>query len=372
MISNGAYTLAEWVPNGRIKLVKNPIFYDAVNVKIEEVYFYPTYDTQAALKRVRAGELDMQVNFPAGQIDWLKQYMPEWVQLFPFLNVAYVVFNVKNKPFDDVRVREALSLGMNRELINDSIFKLGEPAAYSFVPPGTANYPSTAALAFKGMAVEERKARAKQLLAEAGFGPDNPLTFKFKTMVDPDLKRSAVAIQQMWSELGARVQIENNEPKVHYTAILQQHTFDVAYAGWVADYNDADNFLFMLESDNAGFNYGQWFDSEYDALMARAYQSKDLIERGQILSQAEQLMLDHHALAPMRLPYSRYLVGPHVKGFEPNLRRVFRTRWLSVEGQRVAFDQSGGTTQSGETGSVQTERSWAEWFCASFGIWCSA
>jgi ABC-type transport system substrate-binding protein len=144
----------------------------------------------------------------------------------------------------------------------------------------------------------------------------------------------------------------------------------------VADYNDADNFLFMLESDNAGFNYGNWFNSEYDALMARAYQSKDIVERGQILTQAEQLLLDEHALAPLRLPFSRYLVGPHVKGFEPNLRRVFRTRWLSVEGQRVVIGNGDvpPSPTSTATPSVETgaERTWAQWFCSSFGIWCSA
>jgi oligopeptide transport system substrate-binding protein len=376
MISNGPYVLATWIPNDHIKLVKNPTFYDTQSVKIDEVYFYPTQDTQAALKRFRAGELDMQDGFPSTQIDWLRQNMPDSVRLFPYLGLSYLIFNNERPAFKDKRVREALSLALNREVISGTIYKLGEKPAYTFVPPGTANYPGTAYVKFRDMPVEERVARAQQLLAEAGYGPDNKLRLSFTYAYDADGKRAAVAIADMWKKIGCIVEENQQESRTIYSNIFQKQNFDVGMAAWIADFNDAENFLFMLESNNAGFNYGHWFNTEYDALMQRAYASKDLTERGNLMAQAEQILLDEVGIAPVRYRNTQYLVAPHVKGFTPNMREIFRSRWLYIEGRSVPV--AGGTTNGAgdETNAqVETEQSWSDWFasimCSWFGIWCT-
>ncbi len=330
-VANGPYVLAEWRPQDYVKLVKNPAFYDSANVQIDEVYFYPTQDTEAALKRFRAGELDMQDTFPGQQLDWLKENMPESVQIFPFLAVQYIVFNTQRQPFGDKRVREALSLAADTEIITDKIYRFGEPVAESFVPPVTANYPATASIPFKGQNGATRLERAKALLAEAGFGSDNPLSFKFNYITDADNRRAAIALADMWKQAGCNVEIVASESKIHYVNVLQPGDYDVALAAWAADYDDAENFLFMLESNNKGFNYGRWFNPQYDALMARARNEKDLAARGKILTEAEQTMLDDFAVMPTRFPYTRYLVSPRVKGFQPNAREIFRTRWMSID-----------------------------------------
>lgn len=257
--------------------------------------------------------------------------MPDSVRLFPYLGLSYLIFNNEREAFKDQRVREALSLAINREIIAKTIYKLGEEPMYTFVPPGTANYPGTQGLKFKDMPADQRVARAKELLAAAGYGPENPLKFTYNVSIDPDNKRAAVAIADMWKQVGCDVEIIQTESKTHYTSVLQKQNFDVAMAAWIADFNDAENFLFMLESRNAGFNYGHWFNKDYDALMDKAYQTADLTQRGAIMAQAEQLLLDDSGVAPVRSRNTQYLVAPHVKGFEPNMREIFRTRWLWID-----------------------------------------
>jgi oligopeptide transport system substrate-binding protein len=116
-VSNGPYLLKSWIPNDHVSLAKNPRFYDAAAVKIDTVNYYPTADTQAALRRFRAGELDMQTPLPTGQIDWLKANMPGALHIMPSLALAYLPFNLRDPALADIRVRRALNLVYDREAV---------------------------------------------------------------------------------------------------------------------------------------------------------------------------------------------------------------------------------------------------------------
>ena len=110
IVTNGPYTLKEWRPNDHVQLVRNPRFYDAANVKIESVFFYPTPDSESALKRMRGGELDLlSDSLPPQKIDWLKANMAKQLRLAPFINSRYVQFNTHRKPFDDARAHRAVA-----------------------------------------------------------------------------------------------------------------------------------------------------------------------------------------------------------------------------------------------------------------------
>ncbi len=387
-VGNGPYMLVEWSPQDFVHLVRNPTFYDNANVKIDEIFFYPTADSESALNRFRAGDLDMQDGFPMSKIDWLRENMPSAIKLSPYLVVSYTVFNHTRAPFNDVRVREALSLAFDRETLANRIYRLGEPPAYGLVPPGIANYPGTARLSFADMPRAERIARAKQLLAEAGFGPDRPLAFAYNYINDPDTRRAAAAIQQFWAEIGVTVELRASEARVHYTSYLQTGNFDVAAAGWVGDFNDAENFLFMFETRNEGFNYGRYSSPVYDDLMARSRTLTDIVERGRMLNEAEQVLLDDQAILPSRFPFTRYIVQDWVKGFVANQRDTYRARWLDIErpsGSADSVADAGGTAspdaaapeESG--GFFATIWGWIvgawNWFlgllCNWFGIACS-
>lgn len=333
-IGNGPYLLKEWLPNDHILLVKNERFYDARNVAIERAYFYPTEDYAAALKRFRARELDVNIGVPSQEIGWVKASMPWALHIAPYLTTQYVTFNMDQKPYDDVRVREALSLAIDREIIAGKVMRAGERAAYALVPPHMPGYPGIAKLRLRNLPMSARIARAKALLAAAGYGSDNPLVFDYNIINETDSRLVAVALQAMWSEIDAHARIVPSDAKNHYN-LLMNRSFAVAWAGWVGDYRDAKNFLLLGQSSTKSLNFGAYSNPRFDALMEQSDHTADARARGKLLSDAEQIMLDDVALAPVYFGVSRTLVSPAVKGWIDNQINVNRTRFLSLDRSRT-------------------------------------
>lgn len=334
-VTNGAYVLKEWVPNDHILLVKNPNFYDARHVAIERIYLYPTQDYSAALKRFRAGELDVQVGVPSQQIGWLRSHMGDALQIAPYIATQYVLFNVGQEPFDDVRVRTALSMALDREIMCEKVMQAGEQPAYAFVPPHMPDYPGRAQIGFRAMPMDARIARAKALLRDAGYGPRNPLTFDFNIADTSDARLASVAMQSMWKEIGADVRIVPSDDKNHYNLLLRR-SFSVAWAGWVADYRDARDYLFLCETSNRDLNNGGYSNPKFDVLMNQSDLEVDAVKRGLLLEKAEQILLDDVALAPVLFQVSRNLVSPAVKGWFPNDINAHRSRYLTLDRSRVS------------------------------------
>ena len=327
-VSNGAYMLKEWYPGDHITLVKNPRFYDAKNVAIDTLNYFPTLDSAAALRRLRAGELDTQNPLPALQIDWLRSHMPDALQMHPFLGIAYIQANFAHPPLGDVRIREALSLAIDREAIVNKVYRLGETPAYGMIPKGIANYPWSPTLDFATMPYPDRIAKAQGLMRAAGYGPQKRLALTFETIADPDSKRFAAAIQDMLKQIYVDIDIVSVDIQIHF-ANLNQHNFELAGSSWVADFNDATNFLDILRW-HSGNNYGYYHNPAYDALLDEAQEQTDVAKRGAMLRAAEQIAMDDHAWIPVRFMVTRDLVQPYVKGWGSNVRNVNRSRWLSV------------------------------------------
>lgn len=340
VIGNGPFMLQEWVPGSYLRSVKNPEYYDAENVAIDEVYYQNTEDTTAAFNAYLAGELDILTAFPPDQYEWMEQNRPGEAHVEPFLGVYYYVINQEVEPFDDVRVREALSISINREVIGPDILTTDELPAYGWVPPGTANYDVEPYMPdWASEPYEDRVARAIALMEEVGYGPDNPLTVQLRYNTNDAHQRIAVAIAAMWEPLGINVELFNAEVAVHYDA-LQAGDFQVGRAGWLLDYSDASNTLDLLKtgtqqggSINWGNNYGRYSNPEFDALLEQASVEQDLDARAQLLRQAEGIAMDEFAAIPIYWYVSKNLVQPYVEGFEDNPSDIHRTRWLSLTNQ---------------------------------------
>lgn len=330
IVSNGPYVLNEWVPNAQTVLDKNPQFYDAENVRIDQVIYYPQEDRSAVQRRFQAGEIHIAKDFDSGQIDWLRENLPEETRIAPYLGIYYYVFNTQRAPFDDPRVRQALSMTIHREALTDQVLKTGEIPAYSFVPPGSGNYSAGPAyVEWQNTPYEERVSQAKALLAEAGFGPDNPLELELAYNTSENHKRIAVAVQSMWKALGIEANLFNREVKVHYDR-LKENDFDVARAGWIADYNDAQNFLYLLETRSGPQNYGRYSNARFDELMAQSAITADLTARAEMLAEAEAIAMADQPVAPIYYYVSKNLVSSAVQGWESNAKDIQRTRWLSL------------------------------------------
>lgn len=330
-VTNGAYMVKEWIPNDHITLVKNPYFYDAAHVQIDTVRYFNTPDAQSALMRFRGHELDTQNPYPAAQIAWMRANMPRAIRSVPYLGVDYIVANFKRKAFQDIRMREALSLAYDREAIVYKIRKVGETPAYNMIPPGVANYPNIASLDFKAMPYAARLAKAQKLMREMGYGPQHRFHLVYATSTNPDQRRGAAVIQQMLGRIYIDMTISSVEIAQHLQR-MQQHDFDIANASWIADFNDASNFLDLLRS-NGDNNYSGYNNPKFDALMDRAQHTVDLKERGRLMEQAEQMALASYAWLPCYFLLTMDIVQPWVKGWVPNIRGFNRTRWLSIEGR---------------------------------------
>jgi oligopeptide transport system substrate-binding protein len=329
IVGNGPYVVTDWLPNTQVTAQKNEKFYDAANVSIDTVIYYPAEERNAATKRFRAGEVDIQYDFASEQIDWLKENLPEETHIHPWLGVYYYPFNVRKPPFDNQPLRQALAMAIDRVAITDKVLKTGELPGYSFVPPGTGQYGEPSYVDWKDVPYEERVAQAKELMAEAGYGADNPLRITLKYNTSENHKKIAIAIAAMWKQLGVQTELFNSEVKVHYND-MQEGSFEVARAGWIADYNDPQNFLYLMESSAGPLNYAGYSNEEYDRLMKEAAATPDQARRNELMHEAEAIAMEDLPNIPIYYYVSKDLVAKVVEGWVDNTKGIHRTRYLSV------------------------------------------
>lgn len=329
MVSNGPYILEAWNREDRIVLARNPHFHDAAKVKLDKVIYYPVTDANTALARFASGEFDVNIEFPANQADRLRAEMPAETRIDPALITYYLAFNGAKPKFADKSVRRALSLAIDREALTAKVLRRGEQPAFSFVPPPTANY-TPAPVDFAAWPVEQRLAEAKKLLAAAGYGPDKPLRFALNYTTNQDLRRLGVVIAAMWKRVGVEVTLQNYEGKIHF-ANLRQGDYEVGLLAWVADVNDAGNFLYILQSSSTGSNYSRYHNPVFDGLMDKAAVTTDIAARAGVLREAEAIAMADQPIAPLYFAVNRNLVRTRVKGWLQNPTDVHPSRYLSVE-----------------------------------------
>lgn len=328
MVSNGAYVLSEQVPATYIKAVRNTHFFDAENVQIDEVMYYPTENQGTSLSRFRAGELDVILNFPADQIGQIKESMPDTLHVTQALGVYYLAPNIRNAPFDDARVRRALSLAIDRDAIVERLLPPGTSAATNIVPPVTAGYSGTPA-DYADRPVGDRMAEARALLVEAGFDRSNPLTFSLKSDPIEQNRRIAVALTSMWKAIGANVDIDTTGAS-DVNRDGRTGNFEVIRWTWFGPFNDAATFLGLLDSQN-GANVTGYANAELDAKLRDANAARDPGERHALLAEAEAIINHDQPVIPLYFHAGRRLVQTHVKGWIDNARSANLTRYLTVE-----------------------------------------
>jgi len=329
MVSNGAYTLEDWRTNFYVHLVRNESFYDNANVCIDDVFFYPTVDNSAAGRRVRNGELDLNMEFPGQQMEFLLREIPDYVRVNPFMGTIYFSVNTTLEQFDDPNVRNALGMAIDRDFIAEEILRAGQQPAYSMIPPGVANYPGGVAATWADTPVEQRRETARALLEAAGYGPDNPFEFEYTYRATGDNPRIAPVVQNDWSAIAEWVQPELivNDTQIHYDN-LRASDFQVADGGWIADYNDPYNFLFLGEYRSVPMNYARYNNPEFDSLVTEANRELNQELRGQMMAEAEQMMIDDMPIIPIVFYVNKSLVNPRVTGWEDNLTNIHRSRYL--------------------------------------------
>ncbi len=327
MVSNGAFQLAEMAMQSHIRVVRNPYYWDTDNVILDEVFFYPTEDLSAELMRYRAGELSWTYEVPATQYNWIQANLADELSVADWFGTYYFGFNTTREPFDDPRIRRALSMAIDREIITEKITRFGQQPTFSYVPPGVPGY-VRAEPEWAAWTQAEREAHALELLAEAGFGRDNPLRVEIRYNTHEDHRRISLAIAAMWQQaLGVNASLINEEFRVFLNTRRQRAVTEVFRAGWIGNYLDPMYFLEQFFSENPQNDIG-FFEPEYDRLLFQAARAADLEQRLDFLHQAEQMLLDAQPLAPVYTYVSNRLVKPYVRGWEPNVLDQHPSRYM--------------------------------------------
>ncbi|HHQ6574245.1 TPA: ABC transporter substrate-binding protein [Serratia fonticola] len=313
-VGNGAYRLSEWVVNERIVLERNPSYWNNSKTVIEQATFLPLSSEVSDINRYRSGEIDITNSaIPPNLYAKMKREIPEQLHVNPYLCTFYYEINNLRAQFTDERVRAAVKLTLDRDIIANKIMGQGQIPAYSFTPTftegGNFSQPEWA-----GWTQEKRNEEAKKLLAQAGFTAEKPLKFTLLYNTSDQNKQQAIAAASMWKKnLGAQVTLQNQEWK---TSLQSRHEgqFDVARATWCGDYNEPSAFLNMLLS-NSSNNTFFYKSPAFDALMASTLKASDATARSAIYQQAETLLDKDSALIPVYYRVSARLVKPTVGGF---------------------------------------------------------
>lgn len=316
MVSNGAYKLDEWVVNERIVVKRNSNYWNDKETVVNEVDYLPVTSTNAALNRYKAGELDL-TGVPTEHLDDLKKTIPEQVKISPKIGTYYYDFNNQVAPFNDLRVRKALTYAINRQAITDFVLKGGQKPAYGFTPEIVDGF-TPPDLEWGKWSQQKRNEEAKKLLTEAGYSESNPLNIELLYNTNEGLKRIAIATSQMWKQaFGSKtihVTLKNEEWKT-FLDTVHQGNFQVARAGWLGDYNEASTMLTVWTSRNTQ-NYGKWHNEEYDQLLDKALKTQDVAERNKLYSQAEQIFANELPATPVYQYTSVRVIKPYVHGYE--------------------------------------------------------
>lgn len=330
LVSNGAYILRDWQVGSFIELSRNENYWNDAETSIDRVRYYVTPQPMPELNRFRAGELDTTRTIPPEAFAQMQEERPSEVRTSPSLGVYYYGFNLSKPMFaDNPKLRQALSMALDREVIAFDVLGRGEPPAYGWVPIGIAGY-EPRKFSYASMSKAERHLLAQQLYREAGFGPDRHPSIELRYNTSATHKSIAVAAQSMWREnLGLVVKLINEDFQVLLDNVRQKEVTQMFRLGWTGNYNDPHTFLTTLESDNPS-NLTGYSSEQFDALMQQAAKQTDPERRMQLLGEAESVMLTDHPLIPLYFNVNRSMVSNRVKGWGDNVLNYHYSQHLRL------------------------------------------
>ncbi|MCP5472048.1 MAG: peptide ABC transporter substrate-binding protein [Sinobacteraceae bacterium] len=326
-VSNGPYVLDQWRPGQMVRAKRNPRFHAAASVKIDAIEYRPIIDLNAGLRMFQTGALDALTNFPPERLDWLRQNMPRELRLSPSLGITVYVINHRLPKFADPRVRRALSLAIDRDVITTRIVRAGDTPAWGIVPSGMSGYAPALKPPLGSQA--ERTALARRLLSDAGRGPSNPLEIELLYHTSEEHKKVAIAVAAMWQAIGVRATLRNAERQVVEVA-TRNGEFEIVRAAWFSPYADPMGYLGFLRRGSPQ-NGGAYDSAAYETAVDAAQVLTDPAARGRALRVAEQRLVDEQAVIPIYFLVSRRLISQRVVGWNDDSLTALRpVRWLDL------------------------------------------
>ena len=322
-IGNGPFALKEWKLNKILKVKKNNLYWNAQQVKLNEIHFFPVDNASREDLMFRSGQLHVTSTVPPEKVEvYFKEY-PGIIRSDPYYGTYYLRVNVLKSPFNNKLVRKALSLSINRKEIVEKVTRGGQLPAFSFTPPDPNSY-------YPPTSLDYNPELAKKLIEEAGYSEENFPIFELLYNTSEGHQKLAQAIQQTWKRnLNIDVQLTNTDWKV-YLSKQSIGDYMVARAGWIGDYVDPKTFLDMMVTGR-GNNQTGWSNSQYDDLLVKAAQSSSQKERFNNLYKAEEILMDELPIIPIYTYTRIYMLNQDVKGWSPNLLDAHPYQFVYLE-----------------------------------------
>lgn len=328
-VSSGAYTLSQWVVNERIVAVRNPHYWDNAHTVINKVTYLPISSEAADVNRYKAGEIDIVYTVPINQFAQLKKTLGSELDVSPQLATYYYQFNTTRPPFNDARVRRALNLALDKDIIAGKVLGQGQRPAWLISQPDIGGV-KLQTPDYASWPMDKRIAEAKKLLAEAGFNDSHPLSFNLLYNTSESHQRIAIAASSMWKKnLGVEAKLQNQEWKTMLDT-MHTHNFDAVRYAWIADYDDAATFLNTFRTGDSQ-NTTQYSNPDYDRALVNAAKSKTAQERGKFYQQAEDLLGRDVPAIPVYHYVRTHLVKPWVGGFTPDKLGYYYTKDMYIK-----------------------------------------
>ncbi|MGI9132548.1 MAG: peptide ABC transporter substrate-binding protein [Rhodoferax sp.] len=323
MVGNGAYLLKEWQVNSKVVVEKSPRYWDAKAVVLTKVTYLPVEDGNADVKLFQSGENDMVYQLPPGTYESLKKTYPKEIKNGPMLGLRFYALYNNDPVLKDVRVRKALSMVIDRDILASKITADGQVPAYGVVVKGIAGAEVTA-YDWATWPMAKRVEEAKRLLAEAGIKPGFKIKFTYNT--SEYHKKMAIFSASEWkTKLGLETEMDNLEFKV---LIKKRHDGDyqIARHGWVADYNDVTTFLTLIQCDSDS-NDSKNCNRKGEELIVQGNNAADAAKRSALLTSAARLIMDDYPIIPLLQYTLPRLVKAYVGGYdEANPMDRFRSK----------------------------------------------
>ncbi|ROS27034.1 ABC transporter substrate-binding protein [Raoultella terrigena] len=329
MVTSGAYKLSRWVVNERIVAERNPRYWDNAATVINKVTYLPISSEAADVNRYKAGEIDIVFTLPINQFTQLKKTMGEQLNVSPQLATYYYEFNTTRPPFNDPRVRLALNMALDKDIIAEKVLGQGQRPAWLISQPDIGGVklhnPD-----YASWPRDKRIAEAKKLLSEAGYNDSHPLVFNLLYNTSESHQRVAIAASSMWKKnLGVEAKLQNQEWKTMLDT-MHTHNFDAVRYAWIADYDDAATFLNNFRTGDSE-NTSQYSNPAYDEALRNAAKAPDVATRGKFYQQAEDLLGKDVPAVPVYHYVRTHLVKPWVGGFTPDKLGYYFTRDMYIK-----------------------------------------